>query len=152
MRALKIQEFLDDGIDADRSRRAAIRIAGRGSYRRGAEDAREIRRTAVGGKNREARIIDLRSRGERADLPRSLIVPENVSELLFYQGTAEAAAKDILADFGALQAARVLKKLVGVQHFIPEELVHVAMEVLGAGSQDGVDVAAAVAPLAGVIQ
>src|SRR5271165_5221252 len=80
--------------------------------------------------------------GESADLPRSLIVPENVSELLFYQRTTEAAAKDILADFRALQAARVLKKLVDVQHFIPEELVHLAMEVLGAGSQDGVDVAA----------
>src|SRR4029077_6689196 len=77
---------------------------------------------------------------------------EKVSELFFPEGAAEAASENILPDFRTLQAAGVLKKLVGVQHFVAEELVHITVKLPGAGSQNGVDVAAAVASLAGIVE
>ena len=44
------------------------------------------------------------------------------------------------------------KIFVGVQHVVSKIFVDVAVESLGAGTQNGVDVAAAVAALAGVIE
>src|SRR2546430_4723975 len=44
------------------------------------------------------------------------------------------------------------KVVVGVQNVVAEKLISIAVELARAGFEDGVDVASAVAPLAGVVQ
>ena len=71
---------------------------------------------------------------------------------------AQAAAENILLDVGTLlgksqvDLAPVQKPFVGVQICIPEELKEATVKFLGAGLEDGVNVAAPIASLGSVIQ
>ena len=92
------------------------------------------------------------SSGGVAALPRTLIIQEEESNLLLNHRAADASAENILLNGRALLAAGVQEELVGVEHIVAEIFVHVSVKRARARLQDRVDIAAAVATLAGVVQ
>src|SRR5580700_496295 len=135
--ALKIQQFLHHRIDRRR------RISEKGLRNR---SLRPVRR------KRGDRRADERARRITAFLPRALVVQEKVAEFLLYHRSAKTSAEDILIDLGTSQPFTIQEEIVGVQNRVAEEFVGVAMELPCAGLQNRVDVSAAVASLAGVIE
>src|SRR4029077_2231263 len=95
---------------------------------------------------------DKRPRGKAAALPSALVVDEEKAEFVFHHRSAEAAAKNILLHGRTRQAFAIQEEVVGVEDVIAEEFIGVAVKFAGAGLQNGVDVAATVAALAGVIE
>src|SRR5262249_24329020 len=61
-------------------------------------------------------------------------------------------AKDVLLDGGARLACGIEEVIVGIQLVVAEIFVGVTMKLARAGPENGIDVAAAVAALAGVIE
>ena len=89
---------------------------------------------------------------ETAALASALIVHEEVAELLVADGTTETCAENILLYRGPRLAFAIQEKFVGVENIVAKKFVGIAVELAGAGLQNGIDVAAAVAALAGVVE
>src|SRR5579863_5940490 len=106
---------------------------------------------AVRGKRRNGGADESTWR-KAADLPRALIVDEEIAELFLHDGPAHAAAKNILFDSGSREALAVEEEIVCVQHVVAEKLVYVAMIGSRSGLQNRVDVAAAIASLTSVVE
>jgi hypothetical protein len=96
---------------------------------------------------------DESSRRIAATLAGALIVHEEKSELAVgHDRSAQASAEDILLDDGTRRSSLVEKIFVGIENGVAEKLVGVSVEGIGAGFQNGVNVAAAIATLAGVVE
>jgi hypothetical protein len=100
----------------------------------------------------QAGIVDLRARRKGAALARALVIDEEKAELLVDHRAANAAAENVLLHRGTRLAGGVVEVFVGVEDVVSEEFVHIAMDFAGAAAQYGVDVAAAVASLGGVVK
>src|SRR5262249_866822 len=140
--ALEIQQGHGDRIESGRSGRQAARkeCCNQGCF------------GAVVGKNRETGIVAFRAGRKSAALTSALAVDAEAAELFLDPRTAEAAAKDVLLDRRTRLAGGVQEVVVGVEHVVAEVFVGVAVQLASAGFQDGIDVAAAIAALAGVIK
>src|SRR5271165_173240 len=134
--ALGLQQGQGYGIDGGN---AAIGLNGSGGAAIGRGDVRD-----GGGDEGAGRIATL--------LAGALVVDEEEAEFFLDHGSAEAAAEDVLLHDGAAFACGVEEEVVGVELVVAEEFVGVAVHGAGATLQDGVDVAAAVAALAGVVE
>src|SRR5207302_11013781 len=65
---------------------------------------------------------------------------------------SEASSENVLLHRGSLLIGTIQEELIRVQHVVAEKLVGVAVETLSPGLQNCVDIAAAVAALAGVVE
>ena len=65
---------------------------------------------------------------------------------------AEAGAENVLLDQRARLALAIEEEVVGIENVVAEELVGIAVKLATAGFKNGVDIAAAVAALAGVVE
>src|SRR5882724_574472 len=139
--ALELQQFYCDGIQPGNTRGEPT----------GEEGGDEVR-FAAGRRQHRNRGADKSARRETAALPRALIVEKEKAVFFCADGPAHAATKNVLLYGWARLAIAVQEVLIGIEHVVAEELVHVAVKILGARFEDGVDVAAAVAALAGVVQ
>ena len=81
-----------------------------------------------------------------------MVVHEEKAVFFLPDGPAQAASEDVLFDRGLGLAGSVEEEIVGVEDVVAEVFVDIAMKILCARFQNGVDVAAAVAALARVIE
>ena len=125
----------------------------RAGYAEGGSQATGVGSAAVGGRNIRDESADQRSWGVAATLARALIVNEEETKLSTWADrAAEAPPKNILLNDRARGTGLIQKVLIGIEGRISKELIHIAVKLIGAALQDGVNVAAAVAALGGVIQ
>ncbi len=88
-----------------------------------------------------------------AALPSALIVHEEIAESsAFDDRPAAAGSENILLDDRTGKPLAVEEEIIGVENRVAEETESVKVIIGGAGFQDGVDVAAAVATLGGVVE
>jgi hypothetical protein len=131
--------------------------------RHGIETSHAARQTARKevGDERIFRTVERNRRDARANdgtgriaaaLASALVVDEEEAGFFRADGPAETAAEDVLLENGARLAAGVEEVFVGVENVIAEKLVSVAVELARTGLENGVDVAAAVAALSGVVE
>src|SRR5713226_3419131 len=139
-------------LELEQRERDGINIRGGDGETCGAQGGGDGGSRAVRGQRRESRVVDLRARRESAALPRALVVHKEKAEFLLYNRPTQTAAKNVLLDCRTLLARGVQEKFVGFQDIVAEELINIAMEFLAAGLQNGVDVSAAIAALAGVVE
>ncbi len=66
--------------------------------------------------------------------------------------STQACAEDVLLNFGTWRAGLVEKELISVENRVAEELVNISMESVRARFENGIDIAAAVAALAGIVE
>ena len=142
--ALEIEQAYGDWVQAgDAGGKSAWKELGdQGSFRAAGG---LVRKRGNGG-------ADEGARRETATLASALIVDKEVAKLLLADGTAQAAAKNILLHGRARLALAIQKEFVGVENVVAEKLVGIAVILAGAGLENSVDVAAAVAALAGVVE
>ena len=119
---------------------------------RSAKDGSQRGRIALLRQNRN-HGADERSGGVAAALASPLVVHEEIAQLAARgDGTAGAGAEDILFDNRAGQSLAVEEEIVGIENGVAKELEEVEMIIRRAGFQDGVDIAAAVAALRGIVE
>ena len=122
-------------------------------YVEGGSQAACVCSAAVGGRNIRNESADQRSWGVAAALARALIVNEEETKLFAWADrAAEAPAENILLDDRTRGTGLIQKVLIGIEGRVSKEFINIAMKLIGAALQDGVNVAAAVAALGGVIQ
>ncbi len=125
----------------------------RAGYPEGGSQAACVGRAAVGGRNIRDESADQRSWGVAATLARALIVNEEKAKpSTWADRAAEAPAKNILLNDRTRGTGLIQKVLIGIEGRVSKEFIYIAMKLMGAALQDGVNVAATVAALGGVIQ
>src|SRR5262249_47885435 len=87
-----------------------------------------------------------------AALASALVVHEKEAGLFSADRSPKACAKNVLLEHRTRLTGGIQEIVVGVQCVVAEELVGVAVELARTGLQYGIDVAAAVASLGGVIK
>src|SRR5216684_153091 len=98
--------------------------------------------------DRHIGIVDKRARRGAAALPRALIIQVKKAQLCApADRPAEVATENVLLDVYLAQEV-----IVGVERGIAEVFPNVAMEVVGSALERGIDIAAAIASLRGVVE
>src|SRR6202161_2059060 len=108
---------------------------------------------SVSRRNIRNQRADKRARSIAAALSRARIVQEE--EAKFPAGpnrSSQIATENVLLDHRSRLALLVEEVVVGIEHRVAEKFVSLAVECVGPRLEDGVDVAASVAPLARVIE
>ena len=94
----------------------------------------------------------MRARRKGAALARSLVVHEKIAKFFLDHRAAKANAKNVLLHRRTIKASPIQKEIIRIQHVIAEKLVCITMKCLGTGLENGIYVAAAIAPLAGIVE
>ncbi len=136
-----IQQRQRDRIDRGERNRGTVGCRGT------AKDRGEVGRRAVRWQNWNRRI-DIRSQRISAALARSLVVHVEVSQL----GLPADRAAEITAENVLLQPKAADEVVVGIERSVAEILPNISVETGSPAFQDGVDVAASVPALRGIIE
>src|SRR5262249_3676298 len=108
---------------------------------------------AIGRQHGESWIIDGRSRRQRATLACSLIIhEEETAPGVLANRSTQTATENVLFHGRSRAPSPFLEILVGIQDIVAEKFVKIAVKGLSSRLENGVNVSAPVAPLAGIIE